>query len=158
ERPHAPPSASDTARLSARPGRRPAPTRSRRARGPDESAHPRWPRARLRAQGNAPSCRTPRSILMLDDRSILVTGGTGSFGRALVKEILARHRPRRLVIFSRDEQKQFRMAQELAPETHPCLRYFIGDVRDKERLLRALDGIDLVVHAAAMKHVPIAEY
>lgn len=95
---------------------------------------------------------------MLDDRSILVTGGTGSFGRALIKEILARHTPRRLVIFSRDEQKQFRMAQELRPEEHPCLRYFIGDVRDKERLLRAFDGIDYVVHAAAMKHVPIAEY
>jgi UDP-N-acetylglucosamine 4,6-dehydratase len=95
---------------------------------------------------------------MLDDASILVTGGTGSFGRALVKEILARHRPRRLVIFSRDEQKQFRMAQELSPESYPCLRYFIGDVRDRERLRRALDGIEFVVHAAAMKHVPIAEY
>ncbi|NOT30315.1 MAG: UDP-N-acetylglucosamine 4,6-dehydratase (inverting) [Planctomycetes bacterium] len=95
---------------------------------------------------------------MLDDRSILVTGGTGSFGRALVREILARHKPRRLVVFSRDEQKQFRMAQELRPEDHPALRYFIGDVRDKERLLRAFDGIDFVVHAAAMKHVPIAEY
>jgi UDP-N-acetylglucosamine 4,6-dehydratase len=95
---------------------------------------------------------------MLTDRSILVTGGTGSFGRALVREILARHRPRRLVVFSRDEQKQFRMAQELRPEDHPSLRYFIGDVRDKERLLRAFDGIDTVVHAAAMKHVPIAEY
>jgi len=95
---------------------------------------------------------------MLDDRSILITGGTGSFGRALVKEILARHTPRRLVIFSRDEQKQFRMAQELRPEEHPSLRYFIGDVRDRERLRRAMDGIDFVVHAAAMKHVPIAEY
>jgi UDP-N-acetylglucosamine 4,6-dehydratase/5-epimerase len=95
---------------------------------------------------------------MLEDRSILVTGGTGSFGRALVKEILARYTPRRLVVFSRDEQKQFRMAQELRPEEHPSLRYFIGDVRDKERLLRAFDGIDVVVHAAAIKHVPIAEY
>lgn len=95
---------------------------------------------------------------MLDDRSILITGGTGSFGRALVRAILERHRPRRLVIFSRDEQKQFRMAQEFRPEEHPSLRYFIGDVRDKERLLRAFDGIDYVVHAAAMKHVPIAEY
>jgi len=95
---------------------------------------------------------------MLNDRSILVTGGTGSFGRALVGEILTRYRPRRLVIFSRDEQKQFRMAQEFRPEDHACLRYFIGDVRDKERLLRAFDGIEFVVHAAAMKHVPIAEY
>lgn len=95
---------------------------------------------------------------MLDDRSILITGGTGSFGRALVKTLLARHRPRRLVVFSRDEQKQFRMAQDFPPEKHPALRYFIGDVRDKERLRRAMDGIDFVVHAAAMKHVPIAEY
>ncbi len=95
---------------------------------------------------------------MLDERSILVTGGTGSFGRALVKEILCRSSPRRLVVFSRDEQKQYRMAQELSPEEHPALRYFIGDVRDRDRLRRAMDGIDFIVHAAAMKHVPIAEY
>ncbi len=95
---------------------------------------------------------------MLDDRSILVTGGTGSFGRALVKELLQRHSPRRLVVFSRDEQKQYHMAHELSPENHPALRYFIGDVRDESRLRRAMDGIDLIVHAAAMKHVPIAEY
>jgi UDP-N-acetylglucosamine 4,6-dehydratase len=97
-------------------------------------------------------------VTMLDDRSILITGGTGSFGRALVQTILARHRPRRLVVFSRDEQKQFRMAQDFPPEKHPALRYFIGDVRDRERLRRAMDGIEYVVHAAAMKHVPIAEY
>jgi UDP-N-acetylglucosamine 4,6-dehydratase len=95
---------------------------------------------------------------MLDGRSILVTGGTGSFGQALAREILRRHRPRRLVIFSRDEQKQYRMAQDLSPADHPALRYFIGDVRDRGRLERAMDGIDVVVHAAAMKHVPIAEY
>jgi len=95
---------------------------------------------------------------MLDDRSLLVTGGTGSFGRALIRAVLKHHRPKRLVVFSRDEQKQYRMAQELTPEEHPCLRYFIGDVRDRERLRRAMDGIDFVVHAAAMKHVPIAEY
>jgi UDP-N-acetylglucosamine 4,6-dehydratase len=114
------------------------------------------------SSGHDPALKLPAETLdgrpMLDDRSILVTGGTGSFGRALVKAILARHAPRRLVIFSRDEQKQFRMAQEFRPEEHPALRYFIGDVRDKERLVRAFDGIDLVVHAAAMKHVPIAEY
>lgn len=95
---------------------------------------------------------------MLDDRSILITGGTGSFGKALTRTILARHKPRRLVIFSRDEQKQFRMAQDFPPEANPALRYFIGDVRDAQRLRRAMDGIDYVVHAAAMKHVPIAEY
>ncbi len=95
---------------------------------------------------------------MLDERSILVTGGTGSFGQALAREILSRSRPRRLVIFSRDEQKQYRMAQDLSPAEHPALRYFIGDVRDRDRLRRAMDGIEIVVHAAAMKHVPIAEY
>jgi len=95
---------------------------------------------------------------MLNDRSILVTGGTGSFGKVLVREVLRRYRPKRLVIFSRDEQKQFHMAQELSPADHPALRYFIGDVRDAERLKRAMHDIDFVVHAAAMKHVPIAEY
>ena len=95
---------------------------------------------------------------MLDDRSILITGGTGSFGQALVRLALARFRPRRLVVFSRDEQKQYQMAQELSPAAHPSLRYFIGDVRDRDRLRRAMDGIDFVVHAAAMKHVPVCEY
>lgn len=95
---------------------------------------------------------------MLNDRSILVTGGTGSFGQALVREILRTSSPKRLVIFSRDEQKQYRMAQEFSVEEHPCMRYFIGDVRDRQRLRRAMEGIDYVVHAAAMKHVPIAEY
>ena len=95
---------------------------------------------------------------MLTNRSTLVTGGTGSFGKAFIRETLRRHRPKRLVIFSRDEQKQFEMAKELSPEKYPCLRYFIGDVRDAGRLYRAMDGIDYVVHAAAMKHVPIAEY
>ncbi len=95
---------------------------------------------------------------MFNHRSILITGGTGSFGKAFVRETLRRYQPQRLVIFSRDEQKQFEMAKELPPERHPCLRYFIGDVRDAERLRRAMDGIEYVVHAAAMKHVPIAEY
>ena len=95
---------------------------------------------------------------MLDDGSILITGGTGSFGRALTREVLRRSTPRRLVILSRDEQMQYRMAQDFPPEEHPSLRFFIGDVRDRERLRRAMDGIDFVVHAAAMKHVPIAEY
>ncbi|HED66354.1 MAG TPA: UDP-N-acetylglucosamine 4,6-dehydratase (inverting) [Planctomycetes bacterium] len=95
---------------------------------------------------------------MLNHQSILVTGGTGSFGKALVRRILRDYRPKRLVIFSRDEQKQFQMARELSPADHPSLRYFIGDVRDEKRLSRAMEGIDYVVHAAAMKHVPIAEY
>lgn len=95
---------------------------------------------------------------MLDGKSLLLTGGTGSFGKAFVREVLDRFEPRRLVIFSRDELKQFEMARELSPERHPCLRYFIGDVRDRERLARAMDGIDYVIHAAAMKQVPTAEY
>lgn len=95
---------------------------------------------------------------MLNDRSILVTGGTGSFGKAFVREALEKYRPKRLVVFSRDEQKQYEMAREFSTEKHPCLRYFIGNVRDPDRLVRAMYGIDTVVHAAAMKHVPIAEY
>ena len=95
---------------------------------------------------------------MLDGRSILVTGGTGSFGRAFTREVLRRYEPRRLVIFSRDEQKHYDMSKLLPVDEHPCLRYFIGDVRDLDRLKRAMDGVDLVLHAAAMKHVPIAEY
>jgi UDP-N-acetylglucosamine 4,6-dehydratase/5-epimerase len=95
----------------------------------------------------------------LRGRSILVTGGTGSFGKAFVKAMLRHAAPRRLVVFSRDEQKQVEMAEELAPlDREGCLRFFIGDVRDKRRLVMALRGIELVVHAAAMKHVPVAEY
>ncbi len=107
--------------------------------------------------GASADCLQPDNP-MFDDRSILVTGGTGSFGRSLTRELLTRYEPRRLVILSRDEQKQYRMAQEFSPDEHPALRYFIGDVRDGDRLRRAMDGIDYVVHAAAMKHVPIAEY
>lgn len=96
---------------------------------------------------------------MLSEKSILITGGTGSFGRAFVRRVLAKWPDvKRLVIFSRDEQKQFQMAQEYPIDQFPQVRFFIGDVRDFERLKRALKGIDTVVHAAAMKHVPIAEY
>ena len=96
---------------------------------------------------------------MLNQKSILITGGTGSFGKAFVKVVLERYpNIKRLVIFSRDEQKQFQMAQEYPHEKYPIIRFFIGDVRDYERLKRAFSGIDTVVHAAAMKHVPIAEY
>ncbi|WP_242120097.1 UDP-N-acetylglucosamine 4,6-dehydratase (inverting) [Aestuariivivens sediminicola] len=95
----------------------------------------------------------------LKGKSILITGGTGSLGKALTKHILTKTPEiRRLIIFSRDEQKQFQMAQEFPSVKYPQLRYFIGDVRDKERLIRAFQGVDYVIHAAAMKHVHIAEY
>ncbi|MFN6933585.1 MAG: UDP-N-acetylglucosamine 4,6-dehydratase (inverting) [Tsuneonella sp.] len=92
-------------------------------------------------------------------KSILVTGGTGSFGQAFVRTVLERYPDiERLVIYSRDELKQFDMAQAFPQSTHPALRYFIGDVRDLDRLRRALEGIDTVIHAAALKQVPAAEY
>ncbi len=94
----------------------------------------------------------------LNDKSILITGGTGSFGKKLVKLISEHWTPRRLVIFSRDELKQYEMAQEFPPQTMPYLRYFIGDVRDQARLEMAMRDVDYVFHAAALKHVPIAEY
>lgn len=92
---------------------------------------------------------------MFDAKSILVTGGTGSFGRRFVRTVLERYRPARLVVFSRDELKQVEMA---AAFPHAAMRWFIGDVRDPERLRQAFEGIDTVVHAAALKHVPVAEY
>ena len=96
---------------------------------------------------------------MLNNKSILITGGTGSLGKHLAKTILKKWpNTKRLIIFSRDEQKQFQMAQEYPNEVFPNIRYFIGDVRDKERLLRAMEDVDVVIHAAAMKHVHIAEY
>jgi len=94
----------------------------------------------------------------LDGKSILITGGTGSFGQTFVHTVLDCSRPARLVVFSRDEMKQHEMARRFPPQRFPCLRYFLGDVRDKDRLYRALDGVDLVVHAAALKHVPSCEY
>ncbi len=93
---------------------------------------------------------------MLNDKNILITGGTGSFGHTFVPMTLAKYNPRRLVIYSRDEMKQWEMSKLFADD--PRVRFFIGDVRDKDRLLRALDGIDFVVHAAATKIVPTAEY
>jgi UDP-N-acetylglucosamine 4,6-dehydratase (inverting) len=93
------------------------------------------------------------------DQSILITGGTGSFGKAFVKAVLERcPNIKRLVVFSRDELKQFEMQQEFPHKEYPALRFFIGDVRDPSRLARALEGIDTVVHAAALKQVPAAEY
>lgn len=92
---------------------------------------------------------------MFDNKSVLITGGTGSFGKAFIRELLARHKPARVVVFSRDELKQFDMQQEF-PGTE--MRFFLGDVRDKERLIQAMRGVDYVIHAAALKQVPAAEY
>ena len=94
----------------------------------------------------------------LDGKVVLVTGGTGSFGRAFVKAVCGQSTPKKLIVFSRDELKQYEMAQALPPERWPFLRYFIGDVRDAGRLQTAMRGVDYVIHAAALKHVPIAEY
>lgn len=98
-------------------------------------------------------------MLNFENRSILVTGGTGSFGKAFVRNVLQRFPGvRRLVVYSRDELKQFEMSQEYPQTTYPAMRYFIGDVRDQARLRRACEGIDTIVHAAALKQVPAAEY
>jgi len=97
--------------------------------------------------------------MFLKNKTLLITGGTGSLGKALTSHILE-HFPeiKKLIIYSRDEQKQFEMAQDYPLSKYPQIRFFIGDVRDRERLLRAFKGVDYVIHAAAMKHVPIAEY
>lgn len=92
---------------------------------------------------------------MFNNQSILITGGTGSFGKKYVKTLLERYTPKKIIIYSRDELKQFEMQQVF---NDPCMRYFIGDVRDKERLTQAMNGVDYVIHAAAMKQVPAAEY
>jgi UDP-N-acetylglucosamine 4,6-dehydratase len=96
--------------------------------------------------------------LDLTGKSILVTGATGSFGNKFVKTVLERYAPHRLIIFSRDELKQYEMQQRFNPAEHRCLRYFLGDVRDRERLQMAMREVDIVVHAAALKQVPAAEY
>ena len=95
---------------------------------------------------------------MLNNKIILITGGTGSFGKKMVQVILEHYTPKKLIIFSRDELKQFEMSQRWNPKKYPCLRYFLGDVRDKERLVHAFHGVDYVIHAAALKQVPAAEY
>jgi UDP-N-acetylglucosamine 4,6-dehydratase/5-epimerase len=92
---------------------------------------------------------------MFNDKSILITGGTGSFGKQYVKTILQRFRARKLIIYSRDELKQFEMQQDF-PQS--CMRFFLGDVRDRDRLIQAMNGVDYVIHAAALKQVPAAEY
>lgn len=96
---------------------------------------------------------------MLNNKSVLVTGGTGSFGKKFVKTILEKHPGvKRLVVFSRDELKQFEMAQEFPHSKYPAIRYFIGDIRDEARFKRACEGVDIIIHAAALKQVPAAEY
>ena len=98
-------------------------------------------------------------MINLNEKSILITGGTGSFGKMFTKLIIERNPDiKKLVILYRDEQKHFQMAQEFPEDKYPAMRYFIGDVRDKARLKRAFEGIDIVIHAAAMKHVHLAEY
>ena len=100
-----------------------------------------------------------KNNLDLKNKTVLITGGTGSLGKALTSHILKNHIGiKKLVILSRDEQKQFQMAQEFPETIYPQIRYFLGDVRDQDRLLRAFQGIDIVIHAAAMKHVHLAEY
>jgi UDP-N-acetylglucosamine 4,6-dehydratase/5-epimerase len=95
---------------------------------------------------------------MFNNQSILITGGTGSFGKQYVRTILKRYKPKKVIIYSRDELKQFEMEQEFSFLEYPCMRYFIGDVRDRDRLTVAMQEVDLVIHAAALKQVPAAEY
>ena len=94
----------------------------------------------------------------LDGKSLLVTGGTGSFGHAFVAAVIKRYKPRKLIVYSRDEMKQYEMEQRFPQREHPFLRFFIGDVRDRDRLEMAMRDVDIVIHAAALKHVPAAEY
>ena len=95
---------------------------------------------------------------MLEDKVVLLTGGTGSFGKRFAEVVLSRYKLRKLIIFSRDELKQYEMRTQFPEGRHEAIRYFIGDVRDRDRLARAFDGVDIVVHAAALKHVPACEY
>ena len=102
--------------------------------------------------------RFDRDMIDLDDKTVLVTGGTGSFGQQFIRTVLQNFKMRRCIVFSRDEQKHYDMSQTFPVERYPCMRYFIGDVRDVDRLELAMRDVDYVVHAAAMKHVPLAEY
>ena len=95
---------------------------------------------------------------MLNNKTVLITGGTGSLGKKLVQIIAQQYKPKKLIIFSRDELKQFEMSQRWGVKKYPFIRYFLGDVRDKDRLMRAFSNVDYVIHAAALKQVPAAEY
>ena len=95
---------------------------------------------------------------MLNNKTILVTGGTGSFGKKFVEIVLQMYKPARLIVFSRDELKQFEMRSMFPEEENSPIRYFLGDIREKDRLYRAFDGVDIVIHAAALKQVPALEY
>jgi len=95
---------------------------------------------------------------MLNNKNILITGGTGSFGKKFTQIVLENYKPEKLIILSRDELKQFEMSQRWSMKKYPCIRYFLGDIRDKERLTRAFQDVDYVIHAAALKQVPAAEY
>ncbi len=95
---------------------------------------------------------------MLNNKTVLITGGTGSFGKKMVQIVLTHYKPRRLIVFSRDELKQFEMAQHFSPQKYPCVQYILGDVRDRDRLLRVFNGVDYVIHSAALKQVPAAEH
>jgi UDP-N-acetylglucosamine 4,6-dehydratase len=117
------------------------------------------------AQNAAPSTAQPAQLrdftqpwMDLNGRTVLVTGGTGSFGKHFIKTVIAQYKPKRLIVFSRDELKQFEMQQDFPLEKYPFIRYFIGDVRDRDRLEMALNDVDFVVHAAALKQVTTAEY
>jgi UDP-N-acetylglucosamine 4,6-dehydratase/5-epimerase len=96
--------------------------------------------------------------LSFNNKNILITGGTGSFGNKCVKTLLKKYKPNKIIIFSRDEQKQYEMSQIFSEKEYPSLRYFLGDVRDRGRLDRACAGVDIIIHAAAMKHVTASEY
>jgi len=110
------------------------------------------------AQTPRSPAKSTKNRSFIDGKSILVTGGTGSFGKTFISRLLSQHNPRRVVVFSRDELKQYEMQTDPAFAGNPVMRYFIGDVRDTQRLIQAMQGIDLVVHAAALKQVPAAEY
>jgi len=117
---------------------------------------------REEAAGRAEPVSTLRDFTQpwmdLNDKTVLITGGTGSFGKHFIKTVIGAYKPRRLIVFSRDELKQFEMQQEFGTDKYPFMRYFIGDVRDKDRLELAMNGVDYVVHAAALKQVTTAEY